>query len=158
MPTTNKGYLINAPIRPISPDDTYPVALANELKGGCHSAITREQMESIPLERRQEGMLCTVGSSVFQLLDNEWVPLTIASDTNEVIDDFNSPYSSKGYLHTQMHPSKTWIIPHDLNKLFPNVICVDCAGEEIIGEIVYKSETSTIVKFNIHISGRAYLE
>lgn len=56
----NTGTLIAAPIRPISSDDTFPTAYANEILGGHHQTATLTARDAIPAERRAEGMLCTV--------------------------------------------------------------------------------------------------
>lgn len=60
MPTQNVGTLVGAAIRPI--DDTMPIASAFsfEINGGHHQVATLSDRNSIIVQRRQWGMLCTV--------------------------------------------------------------------------------------------------
>lgn len=60
MPTQNVGTLVGAAIRPI--DDTMPIASAFsfEINGGHHQVATLSARNSIIVQRRQWGMLCTV--------------------------------------------------------------------------------------------------
>ena len=53
-------------------------------------------------------------------------------------------------------PSNTWILNHNLGK-FPSVTIVDSAGSVVIGEVVYLSENTCIVKMSSSFSGTAYL-
>ncbi len=39
-----------------------PIVLSNEIKGGIHTVATTNDMNNIPSERKQVGMLCVVGS------------------------------------------------------------------------------------------------
>lgn len=59
----NKGTLITSPIRPFSSGDTFAVAYSNEIKGGFHTKYSLNEMYDIPVERREEGMLCTIITS-----------------------------------------------------------------------------------------------
>ncbi len=59
----NEGTLITSPIRPHGSGDEFPVAFANELKGGYYSVSTVEDRDAIPMERRMEGMMCHVIST-----------------------------------------------------------------------------------------------
>jgi hypothetical protein len=56
----NEGTLIFSPIRPYNSGDTYATAYANEVKGGFHTVNTLIDRDNIPMERREEGMLCSV--------------------------------------------------------------------------------------------------
>jgi hypothetical protein len=60
MPTQNVGTLVGAAIRPL--DDTMPIASAFsfEINGGHHQVATLSDRNSIIVQRRQWGMLCTV--------------------------------------------------------------------------------------------------
>ncbi len=60
MPTQNVGTLIGAAVRPI--DDAMPIASAFsfEINGGHHQVATLAARDSIIVQRRQWGMLCTV--------------------------------------------------------------------------------------------------
>lgn len=56
----NIGTLITAPIRPASDLDHFPTALANEIKGGRHTAATLAERDTIPSDRLEVGMQCWV--------------------------------------------------------------------------------------------------
>lgn len=56
----NTGTLVIAAVRPASDQDTYPVAFANEVKGGHHQVPLIADRDAITPDRRQIGMWCTV--------------------------------------------------------------------------------------------------
>lgn len=58
----NIGTLVTAAIRPASDLDTFPSAYANELLGGHYQVATINDRNSIPNERRVEGMFCSVAA------------------------------------------------------------------------------------------------
>lgn len=58
--TPNVGTLVGAAIRPINTADLISTAYANEIKGGIHGYATILERDSIIIQRRQWGMLCTV--------------------------------------------------------------------------------------------------
>ena len=55
-------------------DNSFPVALANDLKGGVHSVANLEGRDNIPNERLEEGMLCYVQDekAMYQYVDSTW--------------------------------------------------------------------------------------
>jgi len=56
----NTGTLVIAPIRPQATSDTFPSAIANEIKGGPFSVATTAAMSNIPSERLVAGSLAYV--------------------------------------------------------------------------------------------------
>jgi len=56
----NTGTLVIAPIRPQATNDTFPSAIANEIKGGPFSVDTAAAMSNIPSERLVAGSLAYV--------------------------------------------------------------------------------------------------
>lgn len=54
----NQGTLVIAAIRPQSDADTFASTHANEALGGHHCVANLMERDSIPLERRLEGMTC----------------------------------------------------------------------------------------------------
>lgn len=82
----NVGTLVIQPIRPQSEEDTFPSAIANEIKGGFHVQQTVQDRNNIPIDRREIGMLCYVISTdtIYQLKDgitNEyWSTLSIGGE------------------------------------------------------------------------------
>lgn len=78
----NKGTLINSTIRPQHSGDTFAIAFAEELKGGHHQVADIIARDNISVDRRVEGMLCSIIDSglTYQLvggLDNSnWVEYT----------------------------------------------------------------------------------
>lgn len=53
---------------------SFPVVEANDVKGGYHHVETLEQLDTIPITCKQEGMTCYVESEhvTFILIDNTW--------------------------------------------------------------------------------------
>jgi hypothetical protein len=58
--STNVGTLVGAPIRPIDSNDLIPTAWDNEIRGGHHAYATLSERNSIIIQRRSWGMLCSV--------------------------------------------------------------------------------------------------
>ena len=56
----NSGTLVAAPVRPASDLDTFPTALASEIRGGHRSVPTLAARNAISADRREEGMTVTV--------------------------------------------------------------------------------------------------
>ena len=56
----NSGTLVAAPVRPASDLDTFPTALASEIRGGHRSVLTISARNAISVDRREEGMTVTV--------------------------------------------------------------------------------------------------
>ena len=58
--SNNQGQLVIAPVRPWASADGYPVAIAEEIKGGAHTVADLTARDQIPLLRRSIGMICYV--------------------------------------------------------------------------------------------------
>lgn len=69
------GTLVIAAIRPNDSLDTYPVAIANEIKGGHHSYSTLDDLYAIPADRRLVGMLVTITNDPQPAFNNTYVLL-----------------------------------------------------------------------------------
>ncbi len=89
MALTIRGTNIASTIRPFTTEDKFPTFIANEGKGGCHQCNSIEEMYKIPYDRREIGMLCTIGSSIYILKNNpenkdtsqdDWLKLAISID------------------------------------------------------------------------------
>jgi hypothetical protein len=66
----NSGTLVIAPIRPQASNDTFPSAIANEIKGGPFSVATTTAMSNIPNERLVAGSLAYVtNDGLFRIYD-----------------------------------------------------------------------------------------
>lgn len=87
----NTGTLVGAAIRPIDSADLISTAWDNEIRGGHHAYATLSERNSIIIQRRSWGMLCTVyndgtNNGTYQLRygyssttitdNNNWVPFT----------------------------------------------------------------------------------
>ena len=55
----NIGTLVIAPVRPQSDADVFPVAFANEIRGGHHSVADIFERDAISVDRLDVGMFCT---------------------------------------------------------------------------------------------------
>lgn len=75
------GTNVAAPVRPFSDEDKFPVAFANEIKGGAHTVDTVADMYAIPKDRRDKGMICSIKGTgkTYKLINNP--------DTNETTAD-----------------------------------------------------------------------
>ena len=52
----------------------FPIAEANDIKGGYYSVASIEERDNIPLVRRTAGMLCYVlGDKIYKLIQNEYI-------------------------------------------------------------------------------------
>lgn len=87
--STNIGTLVGAAIRPIDSSDLISTAWDNEIRGGHHAYATLSERNSIIIQRRSWGMLCTVyndgsNNGTYQLKygyvnttitdNNNWIP------------------------------------------------------------------------------------
>lgn len=61
-----------------------------------------------------------------------------------------------GYIHTQVTPSATWIINHNLG-FRPAVELLDTGGQEIDGEVAHPSINQAVVTLNPATAGLARL-
>ncbi|MFW6016607.1 MAG: hypothetical protein ACOCRK_09225 [bacterium] len=70
----NIGTLIIAPVRPQSEEDKFPVAFAEEIRGGHHQVKNEAERINIPTERLKNGMLVSVNSSnkTYQYSGGTW--------------------------------------------------------------------------------------
>jgi hypothetical protein len=65
-------------------------------------------------------------------------------------------FPSVAFNYTQMSPSASWRIKHNLN-FHPNVTVVDSAGTIVEGEIQYVDQNNLVLNFQSAFSGNAYL-
>ncbi|MCW2277724.1 hypothetical protein [Heliophilum fasciatum] len=80
-----------------------------------------------------------------------------AEDINALQDAIRSLSVSSGtFVFTQIAPSATWVITHDLQKR-PSVTVVDSAGTAVIGDILYRSDSEIEARFQSPFAGCAYL-
>lgn len=82
---------------------SFPIAEANDIKGGYYSVESIEIMESIPVGRRSAGMLCyVIGDKIYKLNDtlDNWDEFNVAGDSqsNGIWIGKNPPPSNKYIL------------------------------------------------------------
>ena len=102
----------------------FPIAEANDIKGGYYSVASIEERDRIPAGRRQPGMLCYVlGDKIYKLNDdlNTWNELKTGGDGGEVVESNNiwigtQPPTEEGY--------KLWIDISDesLDETFSSAV------------------------------------
>jgi len=61
------------------------------------------------------------------------------------------------HYHSQIIPSATWVIDHNLNAYPGGVSVVDSAGSVVYGDVVYNSLNQLTINFTVQFSGEAYL-
>ena len=154
----SQGSSINSPV-PVNKDCELPPFLNEDYFG--HVVVqTIEELNDIPCELRQDGMLATVvqdsyaewqlqSSRIgFSKCDNRsWVKM---SDGGEVLE------SDKNFTYDQTTPSKEWDILHNLNKK-PSVTVTDSADTVVEGNIVINDGVRLLIKFNAPFTGTAIL-
>lgn len=102
----------------------FPIAEANDIKGGYYSVASIEERDKIPRGRRQPGMLCYVlGDKIYKLNDdlNTWNELKTGGGGGEVVESNNiwigtQPPTEAGY--------KLWIDISDevLDETFSSAV------------------------------------
>lgn len=95
-----QGTLLIATVRPNNSLDNFAVALTNEIKGGSHSYSTFSELDLIPTDRRQVGMIATV--------------------TNDTDDQLNSSFVLQSDLVTWRYLQERYIITTQLDNLVNN--------------------------------------
>lgn len=63
--------------------------------------------------------------------------------------------SDLNYTHTQLTPSASWTVTHNLGKR-PAVAVVDSAGSSVVGEVTYLDDNTVQLDFSGAFAGIAY--
>jgi hypothetical protein len=140
----NKGILINSTIRPQHSGDTFAIVYSNEIKGGHHQVNNIIERNSISMDRRIEGMFCSIVSgttgTTYQLIggiDNtNWVEFITTSGSTESklstnlknLQALNTSGTTNGYgkkcCNTPLPSNKS----DSLVQVFLNGISVPCGN------------------------------
>jgi hypothetical protein len=76
--TALPGTNVAAPVRPFDSADTFPSAIAEEIKGGWHAVASTTERDAIPAARRTVGMAVrVVGGDIYEWTGSAWVVLPI---------------------------------------------------------------------------------
>lgn len=100
--TDNKGTKVLAPIVTPTSEDSFPTHISNMGKGGYHTVYSLADRDSIPMARREEGMLCavveegTISHLIGGLENTFWKPLKIGETLTKVARELS--YSPTGEL------------------------------------------------------------
>jgi len=144
--SNRKGIVVANTVVTSATTDEYPVAEANDVLGGLHSAKTKTERNKIWRERRIEGMMCYVEADgmTYQLVggitDDKWVPLDIGV----------------AYMFEQGSPaSAVWTIDHNLERYPESEVQVGDIWTE--PTVDHTNKNRTILTFAFPVSGRAYL-
>lgn len=65
--------------------------------------------------------------------------------------------SSSRYVYTQPLRSIVWVIPHNLNSLYPALIIKDGSDNTLVGETIAIDSNNLKLTFTQPVSGTAYL-
>jgi hypothetical protein len=110
-----------------------------------------------------EGLIVT-GSSIFSGSTFNRPTLEISGSINvsgsfNFTGDINISGSFTGsYLYSQGSPLSTWVIPHNLRNLYPNVIVYDLDKNQMLPQNVTAISTSSLsISFPTPTSGYAYV-
>ena len=137
------GTNITAPVAPFTTDDIYPTHYAEYGKGGYRTVETVDDLNNIPAERKEEGMLVYVksDSKIYKLKsDNTWEELSTGcseytAGENITIDN-NSINAFKDIISiNKVLEAKTLIFEGNKYK-YPNTLNLgnyDALGSTILG-------------------------
>jgi hypothetical protein len=78
---------------------------------------------------------------------------------NNIYDIVNFTFGSesdKTFEFTQLSPSTSWNITHNLLK-FPSITVIDSANTVVVGEYTYIDNNNVILTFSAGFAGKAYL-
>jgi hypothetical protein len=64
--------------------------------------------------------------------------------------------ADKDFVFTQINPSTSWVIQHNLGK-FPSITVVDTADTVVVGDYNYTDINNVILTFSAGFAGKAYL-
>jgi hypothetical protein len=64
--------------------------------------------------------------------------------------------ADKTFIFTQINPSTSWVIQHNLGK-FPSITVVDTADTVVIGDYNYTDNNNVTLTFSAGFAGKAYL-
>lgn len=123
----------------------FPVADVKYIKGAFQPVSNVSELNSIPIERRTQGMTVYLQASGREyrlssgITNADWEPQPL---------DY--------YLHRQTSLSTGWVINHNMGY-FPNVLLKDPTNTTIIGDVRHSNANSLTVSFNLSVSGIAYL-
>ena len=62
-----------------------------------------------------------------------------------------------GYEHNQLVPSATWVIVHNLGRLYPEVKVIDSAETQVYGDISFQNTNQLTVTFSAGFAGKAFI-
>ena len=126
----NVGTLVIAPVRPQSTSDVYPVAIANEIRGGHHSVASIVERDAIAVERLDVGMFCTTKDSgtvyiLRQILPSlVWEEFVSGSSSNALagVVELNTADDVYTVSHPAISgtplPMTTLVAPDEFSNLF----------------------------------------
>jgi hypothetical protein len=136
------GFIVPFTVVTSSTVDQYPVALANDIKGGLHSADTPSDRDMIFADRKQDGMLCYVRSEkkTYQLIEGVWEEMS---------------FGEEPVVHTQKTAADTWTINHGL-KRYPEVE-VRLVDTWVNCTVHHPDKEQTVLKFAFPAKGIAQL-
>lgn len=135
------GYLA-----PTDTTDTFAVTDSQFSRGGHHEVANSSERDTIPTDRRREGMTCYTQDDklTWQLqggiLNGDWVKIS----------------GDLSYIYLQSTPNPIWLITHNLNK-YPSVVVYDSTNNVVIGDVTYNTINRLTVTFTTPFGGRAFL-
>lgn len=139
----NDGTLVPSTIRPNAQGDTYATAISNEIRGGHHTYQTYVELENIPYERRQWGMIATI-------IDDETTYQLKPIITNNLNDNNNWDVFNSGAITLVNNDS--WLdIAIDIIDVLPGspipgdryVVSENTASSQLVGKNNYIATFTT---------------
>lgn len=101
-------------------DGSFPIVDANNIRGGHYQVDTIAERDSIPIERRKEGMLCSVkeDKTVYQLFggltNSYWHPLSTTGSSTGDLDATLRALRDKKIIIPQVYSTDTIITSNQL--------------------------------------------
>lgn len=126
-----QGVQVIAPIVPKTTEDEYPVAFANHIAGGYHTADTLTDRDDIPVARREVGMKCLVHSE-----QKTYILRGGIANFNWVIDTNNTITDNEGVLICDL--LDTGISTFKLLFDYPAVISIAASHNVDLSGVTYQ--------------------
>lgn len=135
------GTNVASGITPFSTEDRFPTHYSQYGKGGWRYVETKLELNRIPMERREYGMVVYVKEEnrhytlIGGLDDHDWEELDLGN--------------GKPIKYELNEEKTTWNIKHDLNK-YPSVTVTDSNGNTVVPDVQYIDANNILITFSVY--------
>ncbi|MFA7269833.1 MAG: hypothetical protein WC073_10855 [Sterolibacterium sp.] len=111
-------------------------------------------MTGVVVVKKNSVLVVKRGNQV--LVIKETVSRVISAGVRLMQNIYQGGGADKHYAHSQLIPSDTWLVAHNLGK-HPSATVVDSAGSVVIGDVSYIDSNNLQLNFSGAFAGTAYL-